>query len=211
MTTEIVQNAGAILGDVHLGLGLNEVIVIGVARAERQLQDTVKQATDASNEKTSRADKIKREVNQQNEAELLSQYQDKLDAVTWAIRMLGGSVSHTVSTGRVQHTSDVQQSTLEISVCGKSDGFAARYSFSLCFSAELQAKVAEATFIHADAAHDRQVAVDARKKLSNIGSLERQLRARVAEKKLSTIAGGKELLALLTNDIDAQILALPGI
>lgn len=53
-------------------------------------------------------------------------------------------------------------------------------------------------------------ALEWKRKKSNIPMLERSFRAKIASAKLRTTADGKALLDVLTKDLDAAILALPG-
>ena len=48
-----------------------------------------------------------------------------------------------------------------------------------------------------------------RKKLANVPMLERRARAKIAETKLSESDDGQQLLDLLTDDLEAELLALP--
>ncbi len=59
-------------------------------------------------------------------------------------------------------------------------------------------------------AETEQLAMSWKKKLTQIPSLERQYKAKIAEAKLSQSADGKEMLDLLTADLDKNMLALPG-
>jgi hypothetical protein len=66
------------------------------------------------------------------------------------------------------------------------------------------------TVLHKEKDESLEKALELKKKLSNLPSLERTLRARVAESNLRQIEGGDELIRTLTFDLDDQIKALSG-
>jgi len=91
----------------------------------------------------------------------------------------------------------------------KSSNYGAEFLAKAAPSAELLALEAKIEEAKDEVSRCSAVALEWRKKLSNIPMLERQTRAKLAEAKLSETEDGQKVLELLSKDTEATFLALP--
>lgn len=188
-----------------LNVTMQDVLAIAVSDAENQLNETIKSYTAEANSLETQADALETKVRVDNEAEVLALVQGKVDDIRPYFAEFDGSVSVSLSTTnyRGQHAS---HATVR---------FAFGHSYiehqhSLPYSVERVAEISRAGELRTAATHARTVVVEARRKKADLGSIERQARAKLARRSLESREGGAELLAVLTGDIKNSLDALPG-
>jgi len=132
-----------------------------------------------------------------------------VEAVGGKVVVIALSVHHV--NDRFRNEDKLLEQTVKVS-SGKGNGFHECCNFVATVEPSSGLTDLESAIVtaKADVAELQVVALGWRRKLSHIPMLERQARAKVAETKLKASDEGQELLDVLTDDFDAQLLALPG-
>lgn len=187
-------------------MNMDDVLTVVVSKAERSFNVSLAEAK-AGVSNLEKAIKVKvADIKKRTDEECFALVTTKANAARPGVEALGGHVithSHGTRNGKLCATIQIK----------KGDG---GYNNSVEFTYEgekskvLQAMEVELADLQEKLATATQEAMGWKKKLANIPTLERQYKAKIAEAKLATTEDGQALLALMTDDLEANMLALPG-
>jgi cell division protein FtsB len=198
---EIQTVNGELLTSVGVQLTKEDVIAIAVSRAELGLQASLKDL-------------------QSTQAALTKQIKEKNEGLAAVIKIVGDSKYGAIA---ARLNGDLASAGLKptaaVIALATPDGVSVRLSVGGYHNevsvllprppamVEIEKQLAELTATKTAAA---ERICDLKKQLSQISSLERTYRARLAEEIVSNMPGGEALIAKLTAGINADLLALPG-
>ncbi len=189
-------------------LDVSDILSVVTSRAEANFTTELAAARKVLKEAEANLQATKKDVEKTIESESKAIDADKVATLRVAVEAVGGKVKVSARNGFFRDEVP-EELTAEIVVCTPSQGYRATFTVKAEPSEALQEKanaMVEATKAVAEA---QEKALHWRKKLSSVPALERQYRAKIAEAKLGQSDEGKELLSLLTTDLDAALLALP--
>lgn len=184
----------------------DDVLAIAVSEAElkfkRELGDLRKQVV--TKEKEMREARKDLEVEVQNAAKV--HFQNNINDVMMALEPLLGKCSFKISDARV--SGDKIKGTILLAKPGNSCN-SIYHEFKIGFPSGIKDRVAAVERLENSLKVLTERIVELRQKLSNLPTLERQVRARLAERRLSSSASGRSLLAAIRENLENDILALP--
>ena len=190
-------------------LDLADVLSVVTSRAETRLHTELSNAKKTLKEAQAEQKRLENEVAKVTKADE-QQHGETLAAVLRdAVVKAGGTVrviKKAYDSGRRDEDGNL---TCNVDVGGGGSHNTATFVARFKPSTELQkleADVEKVVFLVENA---QTVALGWRKKLANLPLLERRQRAKLAEKKLSGSEEGQELLDRLTENFEAELLALP--
>lgn len=188
-------------------MNMDDVLTVVVSKAERSFNVNLAEAK-AGVSNLEKAIKVKvADIKKRTDEECFALVTTKANAARPGVEALGGQV---ITHSQGARNNGKLCATIQIK---KGEG---GYNNSVEFTYEgekskvLQAMEVELTDLQEKLATATQEAMGWKKKLSNIPTLERQYKAKIAEAKLATTEDGQALLALMTDDLEANMLALPG-
>jgi hypothetical protein len=196
-----------VTSDIHIDK--NDLLAVAVSKAELHMQQQLANAT--------------REIRRLERAlkdgttglkEKIAQLAAKLAKP--GVKALEAAREACGSKARVETNWDMQQEkgTFEVTISIKSNDHYGSANFGTlkgAFDDAAQKLVAQLESDSQKLTDTRETAVDWRKKLAQIPTLERQYRARLAEATLSKTEKGQALLEALGGQFEQDVLALPGI
>jgi len=192
----------------HIVVDKNDVLAVAISKAERFMQTHLAEA----HKEIKRLERSIKD-HSDNLTKYVGSLADKLAkpgiAKLEAAKEACGSKAKVDSSCEM----DVAKRTFKVNITFKNDGWGANTFGQLkgdfdSAATELAESLDKNGKLLAEA---REAAVDWRRKLSQIPTLERQYRARLAEAALSKTEEGQQLLDALSGDFEADVLALPGI
>lgn len=192
-------------------LDLNDVLSIVVTRAEQKYHAEIARLRAAIKDEEGNMNRLWKQACAAVREAAAAAHASQVALLRSVIEPLGGAVTHDIERcDNVKHVLEHGKIETYIIVRGSDRCYYA--TFTVTADAPQTVRV-----LHADAkkAEERlnqlkTEAVGWCKKLQNVPMLERQYRAKIAEKKLAEAEGGQELLDTLTSDLDQAILSLPG-
>lgn len=190
---------------VDMQLDKNDVIAIAVSDAESELNRRVKEYRQLAADADRQADGIKKELAEDVEHQLRSEVRLLLDNLVAAAKAFG-----VVLTSQDRFTfNDEGVGTLVISL---HEGGSHRLgkSFTHVLTPQQRSRHDRCRELREVAAGNRRSEVDTRRQLSQIGTLERSVRADLARASLRRVEGGQEVLDAVLGDLSKRLLALPG-
>jgi len=203
------ENVGSMLPAIDMSLDKNDVLAIVVSRGEAQLNEGVKQANAHARRHEEAAKQARAQLTKEGVAAALAAVQPGVEQIRAGFAAIGDGPAITTDTATtINAEAGTGQTTVTVTLKVRYD--AIRVQHTLPFTPEQQAVVRQVAQDEQAAAAARAEAVAFRRQLANIPALERAMRARLAEAKLRTTAGGQQVLDVLTGDLQAQIAALPG-
>lgn len=187
-------------------MNMDDVLTVVVSKAERSFNASFAEAKEGVSN-LEKAIKVKvADIKKRTDEECLALVTTKANTARPGVEALGGQV--------IAHSQGTRNGKLYATIqIKKGDG---GYNNSVEFTYEgekskvLQAMEIELTDLQEKLATATQEAMGWKKKLANIPTLERQYKAKIAEAKLATTEDGQALLALMTDDLEANMLALSG-
>jgi hypothetical protein len=187
-------------------MNMDDVLTVVVSKAERSFNVSLAEAK-AGVSNLEKAIKVKvADIKKRTDEECFALVTTKANAARPGVEALGGHITH-------RHWENEYGKLCATIQIKKGDG---GYNNSVEFIYEgekskvLQAMEVELADLREKLATATQEAMGWKKKLANIPTLERQYKAKIAEAKLATTEDGQALLALMTDDLEANMLALPG-
>lgn len=190
-------------------LDVSDVLSVVTSRAEANFTTELSKARQVLKEAEEAVKTGRKDVENTMESEAKAANADKVNALRVAVEAMGGKVK--VSTRANFHNLELpEELTAEVTVSSDNRGYGGTsFTVKVEPSDALKAKAAGVVEATKAVAVAQEQALHWRKKLSSVPALERQYRAKIAEAKLGQSEEGKDLLALLTTDLDAALLALP--
>jgi hypothetical protein len=198
---------------LDMGLDKNDVLAIAVSRAELQLQKLLKDETDTAKLYDQQATKIKERIKLEAEGSARDSYNHKVVNLRSALKAF--SSSHTVGFDVKirfpdQHCLGEKYTLVTITATGGRYDNMSVVNEQVPFTEEHEELYKQYEAEIKKASEHKAVAVEIRRKLGNISTIERQMRARLAEAHLRQSADGEVLLQRLTGDLNDAVKALPG-
>lgn len=194
-------------------LDINDVMTVATSRAERKYATEL---TSAKKELKACEAELKAATKAAKEA-INAQCKTAVDAesakITGPLGSLGVKVT-THLTEQVTGKPGEEEIVGHIELAGEnSNGYRNSIKVAVSVSPNPTVKAALKRIEAAEEAKEAasEVALDWRRKLNNVPQLERQIRAKVAETKLRDSEEGQRMLEALTDGLDDEILALPGV
>lgn len=231
---EVIDND--VVGN-NVSIDMDDVLSIAISRAEMMMQERVNQFNKEAKETASQAEKLEQEIINDCTEATKTKYGEAIDAAKNGFKTLSGrTVNESIedvavgelheksAQSRSGKSSLVQKGKFEVSIVlfeGKrKNGEDAYYGYrnqnviletakTDPLPAGVAAKVKECLALQNASTNAKAEALTWRKKLANIGKLERQYRGRLAEQKLSKTEEGRNIVQALTEGVENDILALP--
>jgi hypothetical protein len=200
---DLVVTNNAVAINSELKIGMQDIVSVGVAKMEKQLKMSIKELQ----EKNEGLKKERQSVEKQFEAEtILAIPQDILDIETELEEMLkklkDQSVDHKIEANMSRQINNYSMRLK------RKQGYSGEWLLAngiVPFSEkqkELQAKMEE---IDDKVQKVSEASIVIKKKLHDVDSLERQMRARVIENQIKKTSNGQELLDTIMEQFDADL------
>ena len=196
---------GTLSKNINTDLNMDDVLTIVTSRAETKFNEKLSEARKEVSRLETAIKKKTEEIEKKDTEESLALVGERLAVLRPIVESLGGKVV-TVSGGHYR-----EKDTLAISVIFEKSGYrGTEYVVKGTKSPELLALEEEKKSLEGELEKAAAVAIEWKKKLSQIPQLERQYKAKIAQDRLEKTIDGKATLALLTEDLEQRMLALPG-
>lgn len=202
------------LVNLSSNLDVSDVLSVVTSRAETHFHKELTEAKKRLREAEADAKRLDSEATSRYRTEC----QEAGEALAKKLRPVITEAGGTVSVSKPDHwrterreRDDNGKLTCGVAISSK-DRNSYQTTFTACAepSATLVALEAGAEAAKGVVAEAQTIALEWRKKLANVPLLERRARAKLAEAKLSESADGQAVLDLLTDNLENELLALPG-
>lgn len=196
-----------ITNDINLDIDKNDVLAIAVSRAEAGLIQTVDNLTAQSKEKDKQVQAKRKELEETCHKNIPGELAQAIQTAKTSLKTLG------INTIADSYKVNWQDKEYNIAL-NKQSAFASSrdtiVSRTLTF-AELNVTALndEIIALEEQSKELKMQALECRKKLNNIGTLERAVRGKLAEKRLRETNDGEAVIQAVLADLDLNVKALP--
>lgn len=209
------QNAGLSLVTVSGALDVSDVLSVVTSRAELRLHQELDGAKRRLAEAQAAVKKLEEEAGKLYESECKAAGEKVAAKLRAAVESVGGKVrvgekDHWDKRDRRRNTDGLLENSVVVVAPGNQCRDTAVFTATAAPSRVLLATEESLMAARRDVEERQEEALRARKKLANVPLLERKARARLAEAKLAESEDGRAVLAALTDEFEADFLALPG-
>lgn len=200
-----MENGTILSKNINTDLNMDDVLMIVTSRAETRFNGELATARKEVSRLETAIKKKAEEIEKKDAEESLALVAERLATLRPIIESFGGKVI-TISGGQYR-----EKGTLAISVIFEKSGYrGTEYVVKGTKSPDLLALEEEKKNLEEELEKATAVAIEWKKKLSQIPQLERQYKAKIAQERLEKTLDGQATLALLTDDLEQRMLALPG-
>lgn len=199
-----MENGTILSKNINTDLNMDDVLMIVTSRAETRFNGELAKARKEVSRLETAIKKKAEEIEKKDTEESLALVAERLATLRPIVESFGGKV--TTISGRCR-----DKGSLSISVIfEKSGGYnGTEYVVKGTKSPDLLALEEEKKNLEEELEKATAVAIEWKKKLSQIPQLERQYKAKIAQERLEKTLDGQATLALLTDDLEQRMLALP--
>jgi len=204
--TELVKKGTAGTGITFGGkIDLSDVANIAVSKAETLYTTGISDARAALAENDKARKKLDESLEKAIEKVATDKVKTKVAQLEKGLKGLKGQVQVQVSQAKdTKYTVEISiQAERHCSVCVWDEDVVVK-------TAEITKQRKQLETLAKEGEELRATALDLRKKLNNIPMLERQVRAKISEQKLSEYEYGAAILEAMGSDLDSMIKLLPG-
>jgi hypothetical protein len=191
---------------INASLDLNSIVSIGVARAERELTAKVRAKKEQLKDNTTAITTAKKNIEDLCVVNYPAEHAKAATQALNALTQLGATVA-------VNYATDFQNQKAQLSVVVRKNGWSETIATHEAIFPDVGVTDLFEGLLALEEENGRlQVEIlDLRKRLSNMGSLERTVRAQLAEAQLRGMgADGEALIEAVVQNLDDNIKALPG-
>lgn len=196
-------------------LDVSDVLSVVTSKAEERYSAEIDKCRQEVAELQATCKKLRSDATKQAKKEALGAAEKHVDALKAAVKSLDGTVSSEMLGGAYNNAVIPLNKDGELGVCIRVGSQSSSYNCRADFTVTVKPTKSLLKLVDEVAVNEEKItalnneAVSWKRKLNNIPMLERRYRARIAAAKLETSGDGKKLLAMLTDDLEESILALP--
>ena len=207
----VAKNTSNPLMTMSLDVDKNDVIAIVISRAEAQLNVELKNHMDSAKLAEAEANTIETRILGDFKKSLTAQYAGNVSLLNNSVNVIDPSSSAVLSVERLhnQTSAYVFRCTVGIKTTGNNrydhTFYQKEYELTEVYSAQLE----QAATLRRQATEAKVAAIEVRRKLANIGTMERQARAKMAESQLSKTSEGKDFLDALESNFESMLKSIP--
>ena len=201
-----IQQASVITNNVNLDIDKNDILAIAVSRAEAGLIAKVESLTAQAKDADKAIALLTKELESKAIYNIPSEFKAHTNNALTSLKAYG--VQSIAAKNEVSRNCKMLVSSLTSQGgYGRNEIARKEFTFDELGVAELDAAI---TRREEDSKSLKLEALENRKKLSNISTLERAVRGRLAETRLRGMDGGEAVIEAVLADLDLNVKALPG-
>lgn len=197
-----------VTSNISLDIDKNDVLAIAVSRAEAGLIQTVDNLTAQAKEKDRQVQAKRKELEETCYKNIPEELAQATQAAKNSLKIFG--IATIAANYKVNWTDKEYHITLT-KQAAYSGPYRDTIATKICTFAELNVTALndEIIALEEQSKELKTQALECRKKLSNIGTLERAVRGKLAEKRLRETEDGESVIQAVLADLDLNVKALP--